>query len=399
MHDDNQRRESVGDPELTLDRVAQVYQESGGPLSNSELYRRLNVDTAHRQPVGKSRARHSLGARRVRWYQQTLKRLQILEPIEGQRGHWRATAKTMGEERDAPEKVALVAFSTRLGVALWARWESVFPHLGEEISLNLTSPPFPLSRARAYGNPSVSEYEDFIVRALEPIVRHLMPGGTIALNIGQDIFERNSPARSLYRERLLLALSNRLGLSKLDELVWHNPSRPPGPLRYASITRQHLNAAYDPIYLLSNDPHRWMADNRRVLLPHTPRQEKLIQQGGERRTVSNSDGAYRIRPGSYRNPTAGRIPRNVLTFGHACMSQRRVKSYARDHGLRPHGAPMPLSLASFLVQYLTAPDHLVVDQFGGSLTTAEAAEMNGRRWIVTERSWDYIAAGASRFHH
>ena len=58
---------------------------------------------------------------------------------------------------------------------------------------------------------------------------------------------------------------------------------------------------------------------------------------------------------------------------------------------------MPLALADFLVRYLTAPGQLVADSFGGSLTTGRAAEINGRRWLCTEREWDYIAAGASRF--
>ena len=401
MHEDNAtpQRSCEQATDLTLEKVAAIYQEAGGSISNQELYRKLEVDTSDRQPVGKARAKHSLNARKVRWFQQTLKRLKVIEPEEGKRGHWRTNVADMGDERDAPPNVAMVAFSTKLGVALWASWESVFPGLGESISLSLCSPPYALSCPRAYGNPKVEDYVDFVVSALEPIVRHLEPGGTIALNIGNEIFERKSPARSLYREHLVIALATKLSLHKCDELIWYNPSRPPGPVRYASVTRQHLNASYEPIYLFTNDPQLWFADNRRVLLPHTEKHLKLMQGGGEKRTVDNSDGAYRIRPGSYGKLTEGRIPRNVLTFGHSCQSQRQIKQYARDNGLRPHGAPMPLALASFLIQYLTREGQLVVDQFAGSLTTAHAAEINRRRWIVTERHWDYIAAGASRFLH
>jgi hypothetical protein len=46
--------------------------------------------------------------------------------------------------------------------------------------------------------------------------------------ISNDIFIAKSPARSLYRERLVLALHDRLGLWKMDELIWENKSKPQG---------------------------------------------------------------------------------------------------------------------------------------------------------------------------
>jgi site-specific DNA-methyltransferase (cytosine-N4-specific) len=58
---------------------------------------------------------------------------------------------------------------------------------------------------------------------------------------------------------------------------------------------------------------------------------------------------------------------------------------------------MPLKLASTLVQFLTEPDDLVVDPFGGWMTTALAAENNGRRWIATERMAEYAFGAEMRF--
>ena len=385
---------------ISLDDVRAAYERAGGELDNEGLYAALGLPPAgkrKRAPVGRTGQRHSLQARAIRWHQQTLKRAGILQRKKGQRGHWAMTPEAMGEDRTATAGVALVAFSTRLGVASWAHWEDVFPKLDAPIALLVSSPPYPLRKMRAYGNPHADEYVDFITRALEPIVRNLVDGGVITLNVGNDIFEPGSPARSLYREKMVIALHERLGLSKFDELIWANFSKPPGPVRWASITRQHLNCSFEPVYVLTNNPLKCRADNRHVLESHTERHRRLIAKGGEQRNSINCDGAYRIREGSYKNDTAGRIPRNVLMYGHACKVQQAVKSAARARGLAPHGAPMPLALADFLVRYLSAPGDLVVDPFGGSLTTGHAAEMNGRRWICTERQWDYLAAGAHRF--
>ena len=58
---------------------------------------------------------------------------------------------------------------------------------------------------------------------------------------------------------------------------------------------------------------------------------------------------------------------------------------------------MPLSLATFLVEFLSEPDDLIVDPFGGSFTTARAAERLGRRWLSTETMVEYVLGSASRF--
>lgn len=380
-----------------LAAVRAAYEQAQDGLTNGALYDAFGVDRDARDPVGRSGKRHQLKARELRWHQQTLRRLNVLEHVPGQRGCWRLTPEAMGEDRVAKLGSILVVCSTDLGVAIWADFSSVLDSLGESVALTLCSPPYPLRKPRAYGNPDAADYVDFICRAIEPILKWLIPGGTIALNVSNDIFEPGTPARSLYRERLVIAMADRLGLSKLDELVWSTPDKAPGPVQWASKTRQQLNVGYEPVYLFTNDPLASIADNRRVLAPHSERHRALIAAGGERRVRSNSDGAYQLRHGSYARETSGRIPRNVLTFGHACRSQRLVKQAARDRGLQVHGAPMPLALADFLVRYLSRPGDLVLDPMAGTLTTGEAAERNGRRWLCIERIWDYLAAGAHRF--
>jgi DNA modification methylase len=389
-----------------FDEVLRAY-DGKDSVSNDDLYRSLCERGAIKndalkllQPVGQAGERHSLVRRKVRWYQQTLKRLGLIERV--QRGVWRAVHRSEGgDTKDgltpALPGVALVAFSTKLGVAIWADCRHVYSRIDEPIHLCLTSPPYCLSQPRAYGNPTQAQYVDFICESLDPIVRQLIPGGSICLNVSNDIFEPGSPARSLVRERLVIALHERLGLHKIDELIWANPSKAPGPVAWASKKRVQLNVGWEPVYWFTNDPHRLRSDNRRVLLPHTERHLKLIEKGGEQRSAEYGDGANKVRPGSFANPTVGRIPRNVITLGHRCAHQSPARVAARAAGFPVHGAAMPFALADLLVRLTTQEGDLVVDQFGGYLTTAEAAERNGRRWIATELNFEYLLPGSARF--
>ncbi|MDF3833259.1 hypothetical protein P3W85_09915 [Cupriavidus basilensis] len=157
-----------------------------------------------------------------------MKRLGMIERVEGEHGLWRLSANARQKPHNAAIGVRLVAFGTDLGVAVWARSGEVFPRLGEPIALCVTSPPYPLRQARAYGNPNEAQFVDFLCEALEPIVRELVPGGSIVIDTGNDVHLARSPARSLYAERLLLALHHRLGLSLMDRIPWVTYSRPPG---------------------------------------------------------------------------------------------------------------------------------------------------------------------------
>lgn len=388
-----------------FDHVVQSFMEApDGRLSNGELYKAvadragLPDDTLRAStPVGSSGQRHNLTKRAIRWHQQSLKSMKVLERDPDQRGIWRlAQAPVKGLHQCLPQ-TRLVAFSTDLGAAVWARCESVLGGLDVPISLCVTSPPYPLRTPRAYGNSDEAAYVDFLCRALEPVVNHLAPGGSICLNLGNDIFEAGSPARSLYRERLVLALNDRFGLFKMDEIVWCNPSKPPGPIQWASNKRCQLNVAWEPIYWFTNDPSRVNADNRRVLEAHTKKHMALMLRGGEDREQSYGDGAYRIGAGSFGARTEGRIARNVLTRGHSCADTRQYRRDAAALGLPVHGAMFPLSIPDFLIRFLTRAGELVVDPFGGTAKSGMAAERLGRRWLVIEQMVEYLRGGAERF--
>jgi len=240
--------------------VAEAFVRASGPISNEVLYAQVakaaglaQAQLDERHPVGKDQAPRNLVKREIRWHQQTLKTLGIIERVE--RGVWQLSETVRQKDGDlsrALPQTRLVAFSTDLGVAIWSRSESVFHGLGEDIHLCVTSPPYPLRTARAYGNPRAEDYSDFICRALEPIVSNLADGGSIVLNLSNDIFEPGSPARSLYLERMLISLHDRLGLHLMERLPWVNKSKPPGPTYWACREKIHLSASYEPIYSIGS---------------------------------------------------------------------------------------------------------------------------------------------------
>ena len=239
-----------------FDHVAEAYGQSAlSGMDNDALYRAV-MNAAHlpddvleqKVPVGRSGQPHSLLARRIRWYQQDLKRLGLIERIEGRRGLWRLTCEGEKKLRRAAPEVAMLAFSTDLGVAIWASSDRVFSQvrLDVPIVLAITSPPYPLRKPRAYGNPRAGEYVDFICRIMEPIVANMAPGASLVLNVSNDIFEAGSPARSTYIERMIIVLEDRMGLKLMDRLPWINLSKAPGPIAWASKKRYQLNVGWEP---------------------------------------------------------------------------------------------------------------------------------------------------------
>ena len=384
---------------VTCEAVMAAFVETD-QLGNQQLFdevaKQLGIPDEVRHasaPVGRAGKRYKLFERQCRWHQQSLRQAGVLERVD--RGVWRLSDEARQSLTPAPSKRVLLAFSTELGCALWGNAEDVFGALGEQVTLAFTSPPYPLMKERAYGNVSQDAYVDWLLPILKPIVKCLRPGGSLVVNVGNDIFISGSPARSLWIERLTLAIHD-LGMELMERFVWVS-NKPPGPVLWASIKRVHHNVAYEHVLWFTNDPHKVIADNRRCLQPHSKEHLKLMHAGGERRRASYAGGAYTLRAGSFGAITPGAIARNVLEIPHKDRDQIPAREYAAAHGLPVHPAQMPVKLAEHFVRFLSEVGDLVVDPFGGTGTTGRAAELHQRRWIVTERCREYLMAGAQRF--
>lgn len=387
--------------ELLTSSVESVYLNEDSPISNKELYDKVAKEMGinqeeYVQPVGIKGTLRNFFHTKVRWVQQSLKSKRIL--TRPTRGHWEMTGSKKIELRSIKEGKKVVALSTSLGICLWAKSESVFNSdmIDEPVHLIITSPPYPLKVSRAYGNVNVKEYIDFIIRVIGPITEKLAEGGSLALNVSNDIFEEKSPARSTYLERLVIAIEDRLNLGKMDSIPWVS-NKPPGPIQYASKQRMQLNTTWEPILWFCKNPVKCFANNQRILLPHSEEHMKFMMSGGNKKASVNGDGAYHKMKGAYGRVTEGKIQKNLFEISNYCESGRMVSRYAKMLGISAHGAKMPKELASRLIRFMTEPNQLVVDPFGGTMTSAEAAEENGRRWISTEMMWEYIRSSFIRF--
>ncbi|CAM5564049.1 DNA methyltransferase [Eoetvoesiella caeni] len=384
--------------------VVSAYVQNSAPLKNEELYQfvakehALNDGDFAPTPIGKDAKPASLLKRKIRWHQQTLKHANVIQSVPGKRGTW-ALADLDGpqELKQIAPGLSLLGFSTELGIAVVSTCETFFARFDQPIHLIITSPPFPLAKPRKYGNPSLKDYVQWVVKTLEPVIKHLVPGGSICINVGNEIFVPGTPARSLYRERLILELCDQFGLYKMDEIIWE-ANKPPGPVQWASNSRVQLHCGYEPVYWLTNNPDKVFSNNQRVLQPHTDKHLAFVRSGGAKKSVVNSDGAYRIRQGSYGKETAGRIPRNIQKFSMSRADMNKeYRAYCEENGLQRHGASMPISLAKFLVEFLSERGHMVADPLGGRLKVGMACEELGRNWVSTDRVFDYVAGSAPCF--
>lgn len=126
-----------------FEHVAAAYADSAdGRLDNAALYRavaeRAGIDDAAlkaRAAIGRSGQLHSPVERAIRWHTQTLKHMGVIQRVDGERGVWELVERTRKGLHVPAVPVKLVAFSTRLGVAIWGDNRDVLANIDEPIAL------------------------------------------------------------------------------------------------------------------------------------------------------------------------------------------------------------------------------------------------------------------------
>ena len=248
------------------------------------------------------------------------------------------------------------------------------------VNLVMTSPPYALHFKKEYGNESQADYIQWFLPFAREIRRLLADDGSFVLDIG-GAWTPGRPTRSLYHFELLIALCRSVGFHLAQEFYWYNPAKLPAPAEWVTVRRIRVKDSVECVWWLSKTPHP-KADNQRVLAEYSPDMKRLIRRG------------YRpaVRPSGHVitskfKDRGGAIPPNLLTWGNN-DSNGQYLSRCKKHDLKPHPARFPIQLPTFFIRFLTDPDDLVLDPFGGSNTTGEAAEREKRRWITVERGMD-----------
>jgi site-specific DNA-methyltransferase (cytosine-N4-specific) len=290
------------------------------------------------------------------------------------------------------------AYSTDLGSLFQATIEQAladpeFQALANgRVDLLLTSPPFPLTTKKKYGNLTGAEYLDWIAGLAPKLASLLSPAGSIVIEIG-NAWTPGEPVMSTLPMETLLTLQKKGDLKLCQEFVYENPARLPGPAQWVTVERIRVKDSFTRIWWLARSARPY-ADNRQVLAPYGPQMKRLLAirayNSGRR------PSGHVIGSDSFLRDNGGAIPGSVLRYPNTA-SRDAYSDYCVRQGLKPHPARMPSAVAEWFVRFLTRPNDLVLDPFAGSNTTGASAERLDRRWLAVEPLAEYVEGSRGRF--
>jgi DNA modification methylase len=286
------------------------------------------------------------------------------------------------------------AYQTSLGAAYCGDSRELLDQLPEaSVNLVMTSPPFALLREKAYGNKDQQSYIDWLVEFANRVKRVLKDDGSFVVDLG-GAYQRGVPTRSLYQFRVLLRFCDELGFFLAEDFYWHNTSKLPSPIEWVNKRKIRVKDTVNTLWWFSKT--EWpKADVSKVLAPYSDRMKKLLEDPEAFYTPAKRPSGHNIGKG-FATDNGGAIPPNLLQIPNS-ESNGSYLVGCKTVGVQGHPARFPAGLPQFFIRMLTQPGDLVVDIFGGSNTTGQVAEAEGRRWLSFEESREYVASSAFRF--
>lgn len=263
------------------------------------------------------------------------------------------------------------------------------------VDLVMTSPPFALLRQKSYGNESQEQYVDWLAQFAELMLPKLKDTGSFVLDLG-SAYNKGEPTYSLYQFRVLLKFCDALGYKLAQPFYWFNTSALPAPLEWVNKRKVRCKNAVNTIWWFSKTANP-KADVRNVLTPYSDRMKKLLKKPDD----FYKEGAVRpsghtMSGSAWTNDNGGAIPPNLLQISNSESNSQYLRA-CKVVGIKGHPARFPIALPEFFIKYLTEPNDMVIDIFGGSGTTGKAADNLGRRWKTFELNREYVAASSFRF--
>lgn len=260
----------------------------------------------------------------------------------------------------------------------------------ESCNLVLTSPPFALTRRKAYDNVSAEEYIDWFIPFAREIHKILKPDGSLVLHLGGS-WVPGYPVKHLYQFKLLITLCEKLGYYLAQDIYWYNKAKLPTPAEWVTVRRVRLKDAVDSIWWLSKSKEP-KANNLKVLKKYSSSMQKLLK-GGYNAGLRPSGHDISDK---FAKDNTGAIRPNFLDYSNT-RSRMRYLRLCKKFDLTPHPARFPIELPLFFINFLTDKGDLVLDPFAGSNTTGEAAEKLRRDWLSIEINEEYIKGSKFRF--
>lgn len=375
--------------------LLEALQEAGGEAPASEVYERVadkvGLTEEERQALIPGLAgRYRCFDRDVRWAKQAAQEMGMVETPK--RAYWRITDQGRAWADEARPGLVITVYETPFGLAVWADALTAMGRMEDgKFQLILTSPPYALLRPKAYGNVTAEEYIEWLLPFAREWIRLLKPDGSILLNLGHA-WTKGAPTVSTYHYRVLLALQDRLGLHLCQEIIWHNPAKLPGPAAWVTVQRLRLKDDYEHLFWLAKSP--WPKAHPEALnVPYSDSMRRVLQAGGMKHQVRPSG---HVISGGFDRDNGGAICGTVWSIANTSSNDPYLRG-CREVGEKPHDARMPLELARKGIQLTTDVGDWVLDPFGGSMTTGQAAEELQRRWVGIDLLLHHIAGSVFRF--
>lgn len=378
--------------------LLEVIKDGGGAMGASDACDALaeklglpdHIRSATREVGGQANV--NLWARRVRWVRQTAIKTSLLDGET--RGVWALTERGDSSLMECQPGVCIVVYETASGQMLWADAHTAAGVLDDNsVQLLLTSPPYPLLKAKKYGNLRGDEYLRWMCDFLEVAKRALRDDGSMVINLMDCQAESGNPALSLYKERLLIHLVDNVGMHLCQNFFWNNPNKIPNG-QWVTVKKVRCNPEVEHIFWLSKTPHPKVRQSS-VLTPYSESMKRMLARGGEKRRKIRPSGHGHGGKG-FAVDRGGAIPGNLITAVNA-ESNGLYHRFCRRHDLPAHPARFPAAIPDFFIDLLTDKEDLVWDPFGGSNRTGSRAEAKGRRWVCNDRSLVYAAGSVGNF--
>jgi site-specific DNA-methyltransferase (adenine-specific) len=275
-----------------------------------------------------------------------------------------------------PSELGELSFKTELGSLVVGDCLSALRNMpSNTVDLVITSPPY--DGQQKYGNGEKYErdwYKGFFLDVTAEIYRILKPSGSFVLNYRS---KRQGSERGTLQYEIVFWLREQ-GFLFCEDFIWGKPSPPPGrfnkflkdAVEYCFQFSKTQDWQFFPEQCLS--PARWDAKDRE--------RRKKLAHNYVRANAPSGQGRKRVQAGP------DLVRPSTLLHLEPEFSPNPVK----------HPARFPVMIPTFFINLLTRPGQIVVDPFGGTGTTALAAELLGRRWFLTEIDPSYAAVLPSR---
>lgn len=288
-------------------------------------------------------------------------------------------------------------YTTEKGICINGKCEELtsdflLPHYQNQIQLIFTSPPFPLNRAKKYGNLTGDVYQEWLCTVIKSMLPLLTENGSIVIEIG-NAWNPGEPTFSTLPIETLFRIKNQCGLKLCEEFIYYNPARLPSPIQYVNIERSRVKDSFTHIWWLSK-VSRPKANNRNVLKQYSSQMQKLLKSGSY--NAGDRPSEHRISKKAFSVNHGGAIPSNVLIAANTSSNDPYIRG-CKKQGYKIHPARMPSEIPTFFISFLTDESDIVLDCFAGSNTTGHCAELLNRHWISIEADKDYYLGSNLRF--